>query len=419
MKGRFCAPVFYLILVVLEHQHQDAMTVKPSFWKQITRHQRRWYGKVHTLAGLSAGLILIIVSLTGALLVFEEELDVWLHPGLFDFEEIGEILSFQEVTERVLAERPTTPINGVFLQKKRNNAYVLFLKGKEVRQMIVNPYNGKIMGVRVYGKTPMGFIRNLHRTLLIPKVGKYLTGISALCCTFLMITGLRLWLPKRWKNLRARLGIRWHAARKRVNYDLHNTLGFYFSPAIALIALTGVMITFSQVILLFLFLLSFEPPVSIEKIFDQKSDYVSDQAPIEIQEAVRLAEAAVPGAKVRGFILPRDSVGAYNMNLVAPARVRTGDHSIVFLDQYSGRIINTSEASEFKLTKAYLNWVTPIHYGSFAGLPTRILALVASLVTVVLIFSGFYIWLGRWRKRQGLGQAKAPATSSNSKLQKL
>ena len=49
--------------------------------------------------------------------------------------------------------------------------------------------------------------------------------------------------------------------------------------------------------------------------------------------------------------------------------------------------------------KAYVNWVTPIHYGTFGGLTTRILALIASLVVPVLFVTGFIIWRGRWLKR--------------------
>ena len=176
--------------------------------KDIVKHQHKWYGKWHTIAGLSAGFVLIIVSLTGALLVFEQELDVWLNPDLFTFEEKGKLLSLQEVREKVEYDHPTWEVERLFIQDQKNNAILLFAEetGKPHRhphpQIIVNPYTGEVMGSRIYKYSLMGVIRNLHRTLLIPFIGRYLVGLSSLFCVILMITGLRQWIPKKRKQLK-------------------------------------------------------------------------------------------------------------------------------------------------------------------------------------------------------------------------
>ncbi|MEM7659631.1 MAG: PepSY-associated TM helix domain-containing protein, partial [Bacteroidota bacterium] len=243
----------------------------PTLLKQVVRHQRNWYGQWHTWAGIFAGSILLIVSLTGALLVFEQELDVWLNPQMFQFEESGERLSFEEVIQAVQAQHPDYSLNGVFVDPTRNDVYLMAIEREpeKYEQLYANHHTGAVTGIRVYQESVMGFIRHLHRTLLIPPFGKYLVGIAAIICAILMITGLRLWIPKRWNSLKARLGVKWGGSAKRVNYDFHNSLGFYFSPMITLISLTGAMITFAQVVLLFLFLLNFQSPMSISEVLDQ------------------------------------------------------------------------------------------------------------------------------------------------------
>ena len=85
--------------------------------------------------------------------------------------------------------------------------------------------------------------------------------------------------------------------------------------------------------------------------------------------------------------------------------------AILFIDQYSGEIINSSEDKKFKLLKVYTNWVTPIHYGTFGGLPTRIVALMATIITAILFVSGFLIWWSRRKKmfhrKSEIGEAKS------------
>lgn len=370
--------------------------------RSLAAHQRHWYARWHTLAGLLAGGILLVVSLTGALLVFEAELDVWLYPELFTFEEAaGPPLALETVHDRAAAAYPDYRLRSVYRRDDLNGAFVAYVAQEPYPQLIVDPYTGRVTGERVYSESIMGFIRNLHRTLLVPTVGKYLVGVASLICAMLMITGLRQWLPKRWRNLRARLGVKWSGGAKRVTYDLHNTVGFYFSPIITLVSLTGVMITFSQVILLFLFLLSFESPTSLDKILDQRSEYVAGAEPLSIGAAAAYAERALPGFEVLGVSPPRDSAGAYEFSMLGPNGLATGDHGIAFIDQYSGATIGTSEAAEYRLIKVYLNYVTPVHYGTFGGIVTRLLALLASLVTAGLFVSGLLIW---WRR----GKTKKP-----------
>jgi uncharacterized iron-regulated membrane protein len=367
--------------------------------QSLARHQRNWYGRWHTLAGLSAGAILLVVSLTGCLLVFEQELDVWFYPETFGFAEADRpLLSLETVYGAVTTAHPEVSFRGIYRFPLRNDAYLLYARDSLNSQYIANPHTGEVTGVRVYEESVMGFIRHLHRTLFIPKVGKYLVGCSALLGAILMITGLRLWIPKRWRHLRQRLGVKWSGSAKRVNYDLHNTLGFYFSPVITLLSLTGVMITFSQVVLLFMFLLSFEAPQDIGKVLDQQSVYRAT-APLGIDAAGVIAGGILPGAEVMGVTPPADSLGAYNFSVISPNASAEGNRMIVFVDQYSGDIIGSSEDEAYRVIKAYLNWVTPIHYGTFGGWPTRILALVASLATAGLFVLGVLIWWPRYRRR--------------------
>src|SRR5690606_32408194 len=73
-----------------------------------------------------------------------------------------------------------------------------------------------------------------------------IVGVATIIFILLSISGLVLWFPKklRWKNLKSGFKIRTDASWKRVNHDLHNTLGFYSLILIIIMCLTGLCWSF-------------------------------------------------------------------------------------------------------------------------------------------------------------------------------
>jgi uncharacterized iron-regulated membrane protein len=200
--------------------------------------------------------------------------------------------------------------------------------------------------------------------------------------------------------LKSRLKIKSCTSFKRQNYDLHYTIGLYFVPVMTLLALTGVAITFNRYVLLAIFVAGLTPPESLESILGRQSIYKEGNQPLTVEEVIEIGSKEIPDGVVRGISFPRDSVGVYQVSIIAPGPAVTGDFSIVSYDQYTGERVMSSHHDYAHLGKIYLNWVTPMHYGTFGGTITRILALLASLAGTVLFVTGIIIWWGRWKKRR-------------------
>lgn len=349
--------------------------------------------------GILAGGILLIVALTGALLVYEQELDVWLYPEYFAYDDTrsNPVLPIHKV-QYICEVRYGGDLEGLFWDEKREG-YTIRLHSAGDLQVWLDPYTAEELGRREYVYTVMGFIRHLHRTLVIPVVGRYIVGIASLLCLVLMITGLRQWVPKKLRLLKDRVSVRWSAGPKRVNYDLHNTLGFFFSPFIALIAVTGTAITFLKYFAFALFLVSFQIPQSLDKILSPKSAYVADVDPIGGGRAIEIVTAYSPEGDVAGISLPRDSTAVYAISVITPdPKNAAGKRSTVNVDQYSGDIVFDTAKDLPPTADVFYNWLTPIHFGTFGGHVTRILALITSLVLAYLFYTGIKIWLPRYRK---------------------
>ena len=165
------------------------------------KHQKRWFGKWHTYLGIIAGAILAFVGVTGSILVFQDEIDRALNRELFEVVAHQRKLSFDELVPLIKKNNPKLKFDYVLAGKGDSplEAYST-LNFKTEEQVFINPYNGKVSGKRIISSSFIRVVMELHRTLLIPTIGKYIVGMASLCMLILTISGLRLWVPKKWSS---------------------------------------------------------------------------------------------------------------------------------------------------------------------------------------------------------------------------
>src|SRR5690606_5921797 len=86
--------------------------------------------------------------------------------------------------------------------------------------------------------------------LLDISIGRPIVGVATIIFLILSITGIVLWFPNKklkklkWKNLKPGFKIAWRAKWKRINHDLHVTLGFYTAVFLIIMSLTGLFWSF-------------------------------------------------------------------------------------------------------------------------------------------------------------------------------
>jgi uncharacterized iron-regulated membrane protein len=352
------------------------------------------------------------VGLTGSILVFQDEIDAALNKNLFESLEGQKRYGIDEIIPLVQQKYPDRKFEYVFQTDEENpNATYRFYNFTTEEEFFVNPYTAELCGKRLINSSFIRIVTNIHRTLLIPAAGRYIVGLATLCMLILTISGLRLWVPqqyKKWKQWRAVLTVNFKAGFKRQNYDWHNVLGFYSAPVIILLSITGFAITFSTVFIAFLFMLTGQSPQSVAGIFGQKSAYTQDAKKLSATEVAKIASAEIPQAQLLGIAVPTDSSMVYRLDLKSDGASRSGNRIMLMIDQYTGRIVLNSEKDFPNIGNSYLSWLTPIHYGTFGGMPTRILALLGGLMPLLLYVTGFIIWWPRYKKQTAKATYVAP-----------
>ncbi|NJR75162.1 MAG: PepSY domain-containing protein [Scytonema sp. CRU_2_7] len=82
-----------------------------------------------------------------------------------------------------------------------------------------------------------------------------------------------------------------------------------------------------------------------------------------------------------------------------PQEVGDYGNSYIYLDQYSGKVLRIDNGLEQSLGDRVLNSFTPLHFGTFWGLPSRILYVFVGLAPLILFVTGFVMyWYRYWTK---------------------
>ena len=365
---------------------------------------------LHLWLGLASGIIVVILGLTGCVLVFEQELkslsSPWLH---VEQPAGGNYLPPSVLYQAVKKALPHKEINSVWYHGADKTAHFSLNSDSMV---YINPYTAEIVAM-VDHEDFFHEVDEGHRHLWLPeKIGKQVVGWATFIFFLLLITGLILWWPKnlRKSNLDKSLKIKWRAKFKRLNYDLHNVLGFYSLLIALLMAITGLVMSFSWFNKSVYWLSGGDSNQSSPK------EEIYEPGLLPIHENVDLVwrkvqdEYAVYRKNEIIISFPKES----NEPIYACTDMINGHWRDLYFKQSDLSLTSNTMPKMKDLPFAdqvrKLNFT--MHVGAFGGLWIKGIYFIASLICASLPITGFYVW---WGKRKKL-QKKSQRLKGESKL---
>jgi uncharacterized iron-regulated membrane protein len=327
---------------------------------------------LHRWAGVLAGLVILVLALTGGVLIFDRTLDRWLNPEFYPSKPRPASPQTIEATLDVLRrQRPAARILGLRLPRDEWDALVGFSGNRAVH---LDQGTGEVLGSRPRNEGFLRTVTRLHVSLLSGKTGGTLVAVATGIALGLALTGLWLWWPLRI------FGVRRGKNFRRLNLDLHSVAGLYSSFFQLVIAGTGLTLHFFH---------ADHPPVP-------RSQQPAVSRPrIAVDDAVAKAQAALPGARAVSCELPVAVLAPFRVQLAFPEDHSPGGRSVVFLDQYSGKTLGITSSREGTWWWRYLNLHLSIHTGGVFGWPSQWVALITCAALVLQIFSGYVLW---WKR---------------------
>jgi uncharacterized iron-regulated membrane protein len=360
---------------------------------------KKFFRNIHLYLGLAAGLVVMVTCFTGAVLVFEKELQQSIYPERYFVEAKGDAVALETLIINLKGTLPDVTVNGVKVYSEKDRSVELSYSGKEKEQngtAFMDPYTGKLISLYSYRTTFFYTMFSLHRWLLAGDTGKLIVGISTSIFLFILITGIILWWPENKKKLKQRLKLKWNAGWKRVNHDLHIVLGFYTAIFLFAFAFTGLAWSFQWFNNGIYWVTGTEskrpdPPTSV---YDSTYQTISwDAAYLSIKQNVS-------SVQYYNISSPKDSASAISVSTLANEPVHEKASDQYYLDQYSGKMLGTFLYQERNIGQRVRSLFYPIHVGSIGGLPGRIIALLACLAGVIFPITGVIMWLNRLKKKE-------------------
>ncbi len=358
---------------------------------------KKWFGVVHLWFGLASGTVILLVCLLAAIWSFSPEL-----------ESLTE--SYRHVSAQEKPFLPVSKLRGIadtLLPGKRvrrleyygkdRAAEASYYSGEYYYSAFINPYTGEVLKVKNENRSFFRLVLIGHMTLWLGEVGSRIVRWSTLIFLVMLVSGIVLWWPKNRGARKQRFKLKFGTSPKRLNYDLHNVLGFYGSWFLVFAVLSGLVWTFDSVARSEYWLASGGKSLPAYPSPVVEPGAAKNAAGLDSLFVARVAEhPEVYGAAVSFDVTDSSAVSIsvyptnqyYNADNYYYNPCTLQEIPVNFYGKYKDA--NGGE----KLSR--MNY--DIHIGNILGFPGRVAMFLAVLIGASLPVTGFYIWLGRRKK---------------------
>jgi uncharacterized iron-regulated membrane protein len=376
-------------------------------------------GKVHLWLGFTSGIIVFIIAVTGCLYAFQAEITNLTQSSFRKIppQDVALRLSPTKIKEIAEKELPGKHLHSVQYGLADDAAVATFFSFTEKETyyytIFINPTDGKVLKVKNMDRDFFRVMLMGHYYLwLPPAIGQPITIVATVVFVVMMITGLILWWPRNKAAAKQRFSIKWSAAWRRKNYDLHNVLGFYMTWIAIIMAITGLIFGWQLLANAIYKGVGGKKSLTYVEPLSDTTKLANIKTPPPPEEAGRRSEPVDQlwqrmqqehrDAETLEMHFPSGDKAAIEVavNTDAGTYWRT-DYR--FFDQYTMKELPVDHIygrlKDAKGADKLLRMNYDIHTGAIWGLPGKILAFFASLIAASLPVTGFMIWWGRRKKK--------------------
>ena len=372
--------------------------------------------QLHWFFGITAGLVLALMGITGAAVSFQDEMLRALNPSVLHVEkrEAG-VLPPAELVRKLEATEGKT-VSMLWVESESGNAgRVSFTPppGERRGQMrYFDPYTGDYMGDAV-GQDVFGFILQLHRFLAMGDTGRQITGACTLILLFFCLSGLYLRWPRQVTNWRAWLTVDWRKKGRSFNWDLNSVFGTWCLLLYLLAALTGLYWSYDWYNQGLNKLLSDAPH---NERMRKHGPPPEGPAPVANYAAIWSSIYANAGPGLSAYNIRMPAVAGQPAIVYYLLKSSPHDRALnqINLDPATGEVTSHAQYASKTLKAQWLTSIYALHTGSYFGLVGRIIMTVSALCMPLFFITGWLLYLDRRRKKRQVRDARKGLGANHS-----
>lgn len=372
------------------------------------------------MTGAIAGIVVLIMSVTGVLLMYEKQITNW--ADMRDYRvapatQNAPRLSIETLLAKAAEERPAAATSVTVRAASDLPVSIGYQGGTSV---FINQHTGDILGdgaprVRAFFRSVTDWHRWLGRKPDNRTISRAITGASNLGFLFLVMSGFYLWWPSKWSKPVVR-NVTWFkrglSGRAR-NFNWHNVIGFWCAVPLFVVVLSAVVISYTWAGNLVYRLAGEEPPAPRtapppSDNAGQKRDAIkrSDAASSSIGLNALLLRAEQHTADWKSITLqiPQSPDGPATFTIDQGNGGQPQKRGQLSLDRKTGEVMKWEPFSSLSRGRQWRSFLRFAHTGEVAGVVGQSIAGLASFGASFLIWTGLSLALRRlrgwWRRRR-------------------
>ncbi|MGV8862305.1 MAG: PepSY domain-containing protein [Pseudomonas sp.] len=371
--------------------------------------------QVHWFFGISAGLVLALMGVSGAISSFQDELLEALNPSVLRVEQRASgVLSPVELVSKLEAQTGKVVASLWVDADSDKAARVAFTPPPGERRGELNyfdPYTGQLQG-EVFGQDFFGLNLQLHRTLVLGEFGKQITAASTLILVFFCLSGLYMRWPRRALNWRIWLTLDWAKKGRGFKWDLHSVFGTWCLVFYLVSALTGLMWSYDWYSNGVTKLLGDTPAGEQRKGGGGRpgrgQPVAEGPLPTVDYPAVWTSIQSVAGPELSSWNLRLPPVAGQAATVYYLLKDSPHPRALnqITLDPATGKVGAVSRYADKSLSAQVLISNYALHVGSYFGIVGRAVMTVASLMMPLFFITGWLLYLDRRRKKRQIKTAR-------------
>ncbi len=378
----------------------------------------------HLTAGVLAGLVILVMSVTGVLLTFQAQVVGFAErdaqtarPAQAGAARLGP----RELLLKVREARPDINPTGLTIRSdpSANASIALGRDGA----LYVDPYTGAMPGGEAKRtRAFFRFVEDWHRWLGADgdnrAVGRAVTGACNAAFLVLACTGVYLWWPKKWawRNLKPVILFKRGLSGRARDFNWHNVIGFWSSSVLVLLTATALVMSYQWANNLLYTLTGSAPPVqqgppgapnpansgeqgrrAAAPGETNRANRDAFELPANLNQLWARAEGQVAGWEFITLRLPLRADAPLNFSVRETGKWNPLATSTLTLNAATTEVVKYEPYDELSLGRRLRSWVRATHTGEAGRLPGQVIAFAASLGGCLLVYTGLLLTARRFR----------------------
>jgi len=384
----------------------------------------RW----HFYAGIIISPFLLILAVTGSIYLFKPQIEQNLYKEYYEVKAQGEKLPASEQIEEVKKLHPDAQITKYRPGESPERSSEIGISTDDGSATVfLDPYTGKSLGELKPEDRIMDKIVEFHGELMAGTIGDRIVELVASWAIVLIVTGLFLWFPRKKDKLAGVFFPRFGKGKSILRRDLHAVPAFWITAGMLFLIMTGLPWsgfwgTNFQNLMTNAgagyppSIWTGEAPQSVVKTkeiadvpwaaenLEVPVSALEGYTPVSINDVVSIAEREGIDPSYTVYI-PEDEKGVYTLSAF-PAKAQ--NEVTMHLDQYSGAVLADYRFDHYGIGGKIVALGITLHTGTQFGFINQLTNLFICLGIILVVMSGFYLWLKRKPKKE-MGAPKAPS----------